>query len=77
MLKAAESASNKAHATWMHMTRTAVAFDEENQLWKMYLKKEEEVVGIAQKIFDLDVPHPPATVTASDMQNATSDIRLV
>jgi len=28
----------------MHTMWTAVLFDEENQLWKMYLKKEEEVV---------------------------------
>jgi len=77
MLKAAESASNKAHATWMHTTRDAVAFDEENQLWKMYLKKEEDVLGIAQKITDLHAPHPSVTVTTSDIQNVTSDIHLV
>jgi len=77
MLKAAKSASNKAHATWMHTTWTAVAFDEENQLWKMYLKKEDEVLGITQKITDLNAPHPSVTVTTSDMQNATFDVCLV
>jgi len=70
MLKAAESASNKVYATWMHMKQTAVLFDEDNHFWKMYLKKEEEVLQIAQKIVDIDAPHPAA-------QNATSNVGLI
>jgi len=50
MLKAAESAYNKAHATWMHMTKNAAAFDENNYHWKMYLEKERVVEQIANEI---------------------------